>query len=193
MILLRHAQTAVNLERRYVGRTDEPLCREGIKAAAKSGIFVSVPLVHASPLIRAVQTATIKFPNARVILNPRLREMDFGDFEMKTADEMEDDPYYRAWVEAGCLGKTPNGEGRADFTRRVCVAFAEIIGEAMARRQRYVAIVAHGGTIMAIMEQFARPPRDYYEWHVPHCGGFRAMLDEETWGNTPILYNAKEI
>lgn len=192
IVLIRHAQTQGNLERRYIGFTDESLCREGIKTAAKSGIYPFVPLVCSSPMVRAIQTAKIKFPNARIITSPGLREMDFGDFEGRNADEMVDDAAYREWVDGGCLHKTPNGEGRYGFTRRVCVTFAELVGEALARRQNYLTIVAHAGTIMAIMERFARPPRDYYEWHVDAAGGYRAMLDEDTWSNTPILYNAKE-
>ena len=193
IILLRHAPTPGNLERRYVGITDEAISREGIKTAVKSGVLPFVPLVYASPKVRAIQTASIKFPNARIITSPGLREMDFGDFEGKNADEMVGDETYREWVDGGCLGKTPNGEGRMEFTRRVCVAFAELVGDAMARRHRYVVIVAHGGTIMAIMERFARPPRDYYDWHVPHCAGFRAMLDVNTWAHTPVLYNAQRV
>ena len=30
LIFIRHGKTAGNLERRYIGRTDEPLCDEGI-------------------------------------------------------------------------------------------------------------------------------------------------------------------
>jgi alpha-ribazole phosphatase len=193
VVLIRHAQTQGNLEKRYIGITDEPLCREGVKNAVKSGIFPFVPLVYASPKIRAVQTAAIKFPNARIVTSPGLREMDFGLFEGRNAHEMREDFRYRAWVAGDCLGVTPQGEGRTDFTRRVCVAFAELIGEAIARGQRYVVVVAHGGTVMAVMERFARPPRGYYDWSVAPAGGYRAYLDEETWGNTPILYNAKEI
>ncbi|MDR0905567.1 MAG: histidine phosphatase family protein [Oscillospiraceae bacterium] len=193
VVLIRHAQTQGNLEKRYIGVTDEPLCRAGVKNAVKSGVFPMVPLVYASPKIRAVQTATIKFPNARIVTSTGLREMDFGLFEGRNADEMSEDIQYRAWVAGGCLGNTPQGEGRTGFTRRVCVAFAELIGEAIARGHRYVVVVAHGGTLMAVMERFARPPRGYYDWHAEPAGGFRAFLDEETWGNTPILYNAKEI
>ena len=29
IILIRHGATAGNLERRYIGRTDEPLCEQG--------------------------------------------------------------------------------------------------------------------------------------------------------------------
>ena len=31
LTLIRHGATASNLERRYLGRTDEPLCTEGVR------------------------------------------------------------------------------------------------------------------------------------------------------------------
>jgi alpha-ribazole phosphatase len=193
LILIRHAETAGNLERRYIGVTDQPLCEKGIKTAVKSGIMPSVPLVYSSPMIRAVQTATIKFPNARVVTAPGLREMDFGLFEGRTADEMSGDESYRAWVDGNCLGACPNGESRAGFITRACVAFSELVGENLARRSGYLLIVAHGGTIMSVMERFARPRRDYFDWAAPHCGGYRALLDDETWAADPKLTDVQSL
>jgi alpha-ribazole phosphatase len=144
-------------------------------------------------MLRAVQTATIKFPNARVILVPGLREMDFGLFEGHTADELSEDIRYLAWVAGDCRETCPRGEGRAGFTTRVCVTFSEIVGENIARRHGYLIIVAHGGTIMAIMERFARPPRDYFDWAPPHCGGYRAWLDDETWPQNPCLTDVRPL
>lgn len=193
IILLRHAETAGNLERRYIGVTDEPLCREGIKTAVRTGILPNVPIVYSSPMIRAVQTATIKFPNARIITSPGLREMDFGLFEGRNADEMRDDLRYLAWVAGDCFGECPRGEGRISYSARVCVTFSELAGENISRRHRYLVIVAHGGTVMSILERFAKPPRPYFDWNVAPGGGYRAWLDEETWPHTPNLYNVRAL
>jgi alpha-ribazole phosphatase len=119
--------------------------------------------------------------------------MNFGDFEGKTANEMVNDMRYRAWVDGECFGECPGGEGRIGFCARSCIAFSEIIGENIARRRRYVVIVAHGGTIMSIMERFARPRMSYFDWRAPHCGGYHAQLDPETWPSMPRLTNYREI
>ena len=193
IVLLRHAQTAGNLERRYIGRTDEPLCTEGKKEAIRTGVFPQVPLVYSSPMIRCIQTATIKFPTARIITSNNLREMDFGIFEGRTADEMADDECYAAWVDGGCVGRCPDGENRRGFVSRSCVAFSEIIGENMRFGRRLVVIVAHGGTIMGIMERFARPGRQYFGWQVKNCSGFRAQLDEDIWAYSPQLVDVTRI
>ena len=32
--------------------------------------------------------------------------------------------------------------------------------------------MAHGGVQMAILDRYARPHRDYFDWHAPCGGGF---------------------
>jgi alpha-ribazole phosphatase len=169
------------------------MTRDGELAALKSGVFPAVPLVYASPMLRAVQTAKIKFPSARIVLVRALREMDFGIFEGKSADDMALDRRYRAWVDGDCFGQCPGGEGRIEFSTRVCVAFSEIIGEALERRHRFVVIMAHSGTVMAIMDRFARPHRPYFDWQSQNCGGYRAYLDDATWAHAPILTEYERI
>ena len=109
IVLLRHGKTAGNQLGRYNGRTDEPLCEEGIREAEAAERHPEIQLVYSSPMLRARQTAKICFPNAEIIPIPNLREMDFGDFEGRTAQEMELDPVYRTWVDGGCVDRCPNG------------------------------------------------------------------------------------
>ena len=118
IVLLRHGKTEGNLYGRYNGRTDEPLCAEGIDGAEAARHFSEISLVYSSPMQRAQQTARICYPNAQIVTSPDLREMDFGDFEGRTADEMEHDADYRAWVAGGCVDVCPNGEGIPDFAKR---------------------------------------------------------------------------
>ena len=39
-----------------------------------------------------------------------------------------------------------------------------------------IAIVAHGGTIMALMERYAEPHKPYFEWSVKPGEGYRLDL-----------------
>ena len=122
IILLRHGKTAGNLAGRYNGRTDDPLCEEGIGEAQEAQHFPALSLVYASPMLRAQQTAKICFPNAKIVTIHDLREMDFGDFEGRTAQEMEFDPDYRAWVAGGFIDSCPKCEGIQDFARSAAAA-----------------------------------------------------------------------
>ena len=47
-------------------------------------------------------------------------------------------------------------------------------------------IVAHGGTQMAVMEKYAVPQKNYYEWCAPTAGGY--VLDARDWQEKHVLY-----
>ena len=81
--LLRHGETAYNVERRYQGVTDIPLSPAGL-AALKQADF-SPKTVYVTPLKRTKQTAEILFPTAEYIPVNDLSEMNFGVFEGRNA------------------------------------------------------------------------------------------------------------
>ncbi len=168
--LIRHGQTAGNRLRRYIGVTDQPLSPEGIEAASRCAKDPALDRVWVSPLTRARETAAILFPNARQIVIDGLREMDFGTFENRSADEMRDDPAYRAWVDGMCRAACPGGESMADLSARAAAAFADLLRQA----DGDVTIVTHGGVIMAILSQFAVPKKDFYDWYADNLAGFSA-------------------
>lgn len=179
--LIRHGKTAGNSELRYIGTTDEPLAPEGITQIKAIRADPDLQMVYVSPLQRTRQTAALLFPNARQIIIDDLREMDFGDFEGRSFSEMERDAAYRTWVDSDCLAPCPNGESRALFSQRVCTAFVRIVLQAEAQGENAIVLVVHGGTIMSIMEHFAIPRKDYYDYSVKNCAGYvcRATADAE--------------
>ncbi len=186
--LLRHGRTRYNDERRYQGRLDVPLSPEG-EAELRAADF-SPELVYVSPLLRARQTARAIFPTARQIVVPEFAEMDFGAFDGRTADEMAEDAAYRAWVDGGCTAKCPNGESRAAFCERTCDAFVRLLDD---RQGEMLAIVAHGGTLRAVMERYALPERDYFDWTSGNGGGYRLEYDESMWRERRRLRLAENV
>lgn len=186
VILIRHGETKGNREKRYIGRTDEPLLDPAFQAATHSA-RERVQNVYVSPMLRAQQTARRLFPEAELRLLEDLREMDFGAFEGKTAKELENDPEYRHWVGGGCILPCPGGDGMEGFAARVKAAFLQAVQESLLRGDDHLAIVAHGGTIMAIMAQLAYPKRSYHEFQVRNLSGYTATLDENTWEQEPAL------
>ena len=164
--LIRHGLTELGAEKRYQGSTDTPLSDAGRLALQPDDRFARV---YCSPLLRAVETARILFPSAEKRMVPDLHEMDFGAFEGRGWWEMEQDAAYRAWVEGGCVGKCPGGEDREGFSARVQAAFAALVERERAASASDLAIVAHGGTQMAVLERWGRPAREYYRWQTA-CG-----------------------
>lgn len=165
VLFIRHGATAGNLERRYIGRTDEPLCPEGIaqlESLKQRHLHADVLLV--SPIQRARQTAALLFPDQKQTIITDFRETDFGDFEGKTAAELSGNTAYATWLYTLCKGAIPHGESVAAFKSRCCAAFAEAM--ANVKDGATVALVTHGGVIMAILEEYARPKRDFYSYQI---------------------------
>ena len=185
LILLRHGKTAANLEHRYNGVTDDPLCEEGLREARAAKAAPDISLAYVSPLKRARQTAGICFPNAKQIVVDDLREMNFGDFEGRTAQEMEHDADYRAWVDGGCVDVCPNGESIPSFAKRAMAAFDSVVKDAAARGLNRAGVTAHGGVIMAIMYGYSHTDVSYFDWYVENCSGFRLEIDEAAWPEKP--------
>ena len=189
--LLRHGRTAYNEQRRYQGRFDPPLSPAGA-AELRAADFTPEP-VYTSPLLRARQTARILFPAARLESVAALAEMDFGDFEGRTADEMAEDAAYRAWVDGGCAGPCPNGESRAQFCERTCRAFAALAERAAAESREALVIVAHGGTQRAVMERFCEPSCAYFDLRPPFGGGWALQYDAGLWACANKLRPIREV
>lgn len=170
--LIRHGQTQGNLERRYIGSTDQPLCPAGREALAGRRM-PPVDRVYASPLRRCRETAVLLYPGAEVEIVPDFRECDFGEFEMKTYEELKDSPAYRAWLDTGGVSAPPGGEGKDNFRRRTVAAFRSLA--ARWRGGETAALVVHGGTIMTLLEVL-EPSHDFYRWQADNGCGFRCVL-----------------
>ena len=179
VILIRHSKTPGNAEYRYNGRTDEPLSDDGIALAEQAGADPHVRTVYVTPLKRTKQTAAILFPKAEQIIVDGLREMDFGDFEGFNFSDLEHNEAYRIWVEGDCIATCPNGEGRAEFSERVCAAFEAIVRDALRRGEKSLTFVVHGGTIMSVMERFSKPAGEYYSYRVKNCQGYRCRVSTD--------------
>ena len=175
--LLRHGRTAWNDEFRYQGVSDTPLSSQGEAELIPAGFLPDV--VYVSPLRRARRTAELLFPGVRQEVIADLAEMNFGVFEGRTAAEMERDSAYRAWVDGGCLGQCPGGESRTAFCERVCEAFAALVERTPDAAP--LAIVAHAGVQMAVMERFALPEKSYFSWMSPKGGGYVLQRNAELW------------
>ena len=187
--LIRHGLTAGNLEKRYIGRTDEPICGEG-RAQLAEGAFPACELLICSPMLRCLQTAELLFPRQKPIICDGLRECDFGDFEGKNYRELSDDPRYQAWIDSGGTMRFPGGESPDEFRERCCRGFAEMIREHGGAES--AAFVVHGGTIMSVLDRYARPHRDYFDWQCGNGGGYCCVLDGEKLVSGSLLLTDTE-
>ena len=151
LLMIRHGAAKGNLEKRYLGRTDQPLCPEGIqKVRQLAGKMTGIPVRDTdksmpcsgrrkiwilSPMKRCLETARIlrgtdEFsvdPCDLVFTDPDLRECDFGRFENHTYLELKDDPEYQAWIDSGGTLPFPDGEDPSSFRERSLRAFTKCV------------------------------------------------------------------
>ena len=178
IVLIRHGKTEGNKEKRYIGRTDQPLSEEGIAGIKENlGRYPSVEKVYASPMKRTRQTAELIYPGQASELVDGLREMDMGVFEGKNHAELKNRPSYILWVATRGKISIPGGESMKDFGKRTMDAFTQVLGDMQAEGIKRSAVVAHGGTIMSIVSQLADD--DYYKYMVNNGAGFRLKLDDD--------------
>lgn len=86
LVFIRHGKTKGNLKSRYIGITDEGLCKEGIEEINGNlcqGIYPVADIIFTSPMKRCIQTAEIIYPGKSLNVIYGFREINFGRFEGK--------------------------------------------------------------------------------------------------------------
>lgn len=137
--LIRHAPTAGNGRKAYIGWTDEPIL------PFKAQPDHAARHVWGSDLLRCRQTAQLLFPNARYKADANLRELNFGDWEGKTYNDLQSNARYRKWIDDPLSVQPPNGESFQQLAERV----ERTIG-AFPETGNFT-IVTHGGPIRYLL------------------------------------------
>ena len=155
LTLVRHAATEWS-GIRYCGRTDAPLSDAGREQVAPLVAYLSAvtqrhTTVLTSPARRCRDTASpiAAALQGELLVDDRLREIDFGDAEKLTFAEIEARwPSLAAALAAGETGiDWPGGERCGDFTERVQAVWADL-----SRNATDVVIVTHGGPLRAMLD-----------------------------------------
>ena len=166
--LMRHARTISNIERRYLGWTDEDIYpNQNLPVINKN-----CPVVFGSDLKRCKQTAKKYFPNATYYEDIGFRESNFGEFEGKTYEDLKDNPLYRNWIDHPKHIAPPTGENLIEMTNRCIAAFRRL-----PKNLNKYPLILHGGTIRALLVQLAPEPSDFWDWHVSHDEIFKLQWD----------------
>lgn len=169
--LLRHGEPVGG--RRYRGQVDDALSEKGwaqmwnaVGADPLWQQIVSSPLQRCSAFAASLAESLV----LPVQLEPRFREVGFGDWEGKTRDELDRlDPgqiarFYRDPVN----NRPPGAEPLDEFTGRVQAAFNDMLDRFSGQS---VLVVAHAGVIRAILAYtLDMPPSTMYRISVPNAG-----------------------
>jgi alpha-ribazole phosphatase len=160
LVLVRHAEPAEDAHGLCYGSLDVGLSDEGRRHAAELATALArteYDAVVTSPRLRARETAA---PVASVrALTPLvvddLREIDFGDFEGRRYEEIEqaEPELYRAWMETPTRVRFPGGESYADLRVRALRAL-----DAIKAAHACAIVVTHGGVVRAGLAEWLGMP-----------------------------------
>ncbi|MDL2278509.1 alpha-ribazole phosphatase [Parabacteroides sp. OttesenSCG-928-G07] len=142
--LVRHTSVDVPPGHNY-GQTDVPLKNtfeeeaEIVKEQLKE---LSFDRIWTSPLTRCSRLAAYcGFPEAE--REDRIKELNFGDWEMVSFESLSEDPRSKPWFEDWINTCAPNGESLMDQYKRVSEFLDEIRKSGLNR----VCLFAHGGVL----------------------------------------------
>ena len=160
--LIRHGEPSEESRRRCYGSLDvglSPIGREQMASVAETLAAESFAAIYTSPRTRAVESARIVATGRGITTVPEFREIDFGDFEGLTYDEiaLRYPDLYRQWMEHPTEIQFPNGESFAAMQSRVLDAFSRICS---AHANETVAIVSHGGVNRIVIAWALQMPNE---------------------------------
>lgn len=193
LAVIRHGETRANRERRYLGRTDEPLSQDGRNALLsyqKRHIYPEVDYLFTSPMQRCIETAGILYPKLCGTVIPEWEEMDFGQFEYRNYAELKSDARYQAWIDSGGTLAFPGGESREEFILRCRTGLARMCSELCSLAERgqdtfaplRAGLVVHGGTVMALLSNGRQ--ENYFDYQAANGRGYLCRM--ENWHGAAV-------
>jgi len=192
--IVRHGQSAWNLENRFTGEVDvdlTPLGREEARSAGKKLAHIPFSRCFTSVLRRAIETLDIILAEAHqlqlpVICDRALNERNYGQLQglnkAETAKKYGDEQV-AIWRRSYNV-RPPGGESLEDTARRVIPYYVREI-EPCLKKGENILIVAHGNSLRALMMHLEHIAEDKISTvdlptGVPRLYTFDAQLNLQT-------------
>jgi alpha-ribazole phosphatase/probable phosphoglycerate mutase len=176
--LIRHGEPVGG--RRYRGQIDDPLSEKGWHQM-REAVGAHKPWQHivSSPLSRCHAFAAELAAQRGLPLSTdaRLMEVQFGEWEGKTADELKaQDPTIISRFRRDPIGERPAGaEALEDFAARVAAAWQDLVAH---HQGKHVLVVCHAGVIrMVFAHVLGVPLPSTYRIDVPSAGITRVTIE----------------
>ena len=193
LYIIRHGQTELNTKMLMQGRSDHPLNETGLAQAEEAaGRFaamgVKIDKVYSSPLIRALQTAKAIAPEAELVIDDRLIEMDYGPYEgmdlKNPAPEVLD--FFKDFVNV----PAPEGmEPLPDVVKRLGVFLEEIREEA---KNSNILISTHAIAMKGALEYLTPDSHgSYWSKYIGNCEVYVAEADNGDF-SVPVRFEDGE-
>jgi len=164
----------------YGGISDIPLSPKGRSELLRRKSEFRYPdpkglSFYTSGMKRTEETLEILYGRVPHEILTDLKEMNFGEFEMRGYGELKEEPAYIAWISGNYEENVcPGGESSAAMAERATAGFQKVLES----DKKDLLIVTHGGPIAAIMHWlFPAEERNRYEWQPEPGGGWEIVFD----------------
>ncbi len=169
LILLRHGESAWNLENRFTGWVDVDLSPKGETEAVYAGELIApfpVDFLFTSVLKRAIRTAEIALktankPDIPTERNEALNERHYGDLQGLNKDDIGREygnEQLKTWRRSYDV-PPPNGESLKMTQERVLPYFHEHIIPKL-REGKNVMVTAHGNSLRALVAELDKMTKE---------------------------------
>lgn len=189
LFLIRHGETEWNRQHLLQGNRDIPLNAAGVQLAVQTAAGLQraglvFDRIYSSPLQRAKHTAQLLCPNQPLLLDDRLRELSFGDYEGTVCPALADLPL-----------SAPGGEDVATLQARAMACLQEIAADP-ANQGKRILVSTHGAVIRSVCMALKNLPlAEFWQGGVSkNCAltvlraeGARLVLEQEN-----VVYRSEE-
>lgn len=166
LILVRHALTNDNQSSRLSGHIDSSVSEDGKKQIKKLTDYlknVHIDKIYTTTSKRTKDTVyeLSNLKSINIIEKENLKEINFGDFEGMTFDEIKfkHPEEFQKMINEGYNYKYPNGESLIMTYGRVAKEVDEII---LDNKDKTVLVCSHGGTIRNIITHLISSSYEYH-------------------------------
>lgn len=181
LYFVRHGETEANNKKLYYGRMDINLTTQGITQAEKiSGLLGNIDFdrVYVSEKKRALKTARIiiKDTSKKFIVDRRINEMDMGEFEGKSYQNIEKlyPEEWKIWCSDWKNAIPPGGESYVQFYLRV----KHFMDYLITLKCENILIVTHSGVIRSVYCYVLNNNLDFF-WKFSSYNGEVSLIKYE--------------
>ena len=165
--VVRHGETDWNKLGRFQGHTDISLNDRGLSQASETAVASEdwgYTAIYSSPLVRTVQVAEeiAKVTPMLVSQEPGLKELNLGDLEGVTGEEMRNDwpALFAAWRTDPEKMSMPNGESLGELRDRTWQVILDI--EQKHSSDDSIVVISHNFAIRSIVNELLGMPLAYF-------------------------------
>ena len=175
VLLLRHGQTDLNVQKRLQGSSDIPLNERGRQQARETrkimeDLGIKVTRIISSPLERAIETGSLAtgIPMSQIETAQSLIEMSFGIYEQRNMEEENPEFLHECFDTPQSYIPPEGGESYDEVLTRAGAIIEGVrkrIAEGDIKEDDTLLLVSHGALSHGIFEYIKKTPRSAY-WDV---------------------------